>query len=400
MAVDVDTQGPEPQHENLEIGSPPLYDDNGPPPSSPQPLLPPPSSPPLPLTESASTLPPDAASKRQRRPNVRLNEIGSESPLANVVEYLLKHKSHHGVVGAKRGRPPKLASPGKLRKKSKPLPNFSSQEKHDGGDYDIKHGGEDDVEAVNAEHGDGEHHAEVIKPLSRKPYEKQKLTLKVKNRKVGGLGKKHNIGTGIVKHAKRPKVIFPRAEGNGNNWMHKTVDGFLEAADGGVYACSDTDKHVRSLSAHAQPAMFSFESDSPKGLKQVQAATKRKKKVATALNQPLATECAHKDGAIEEKEDPSSSALQDLRMQGPVWERGIPPLDEKVREWMQRIGLEKYAPVFQHHEVGDDVLPLLTMEDLKEMGIQAVGARRKFFSEIVKRKHSMMPASESLAEEK
>ncbi|KAI5061892.1 hypothetical protein GOP47_0022431 [Adiantum capillus-veneris] len=374
MTVDVEPQGPEHQ-DNPDMAPPPPPHSGTP---SPQPPLPPPS-PPLQPPDSASALPPDAASKRQRRPNVRLNEIGSESCLANVVEYLLKRKGHHGVVGAKRGRPPKLASPD--------------------GDGDGEHHAED-IKPDSRKPYEKQKLAEDIKPDSRKPYEKQKLTPKVKNRKGGGLGKNHNTGTGITKHAKRPKVMFPHGEGNGNNWMQKTADGFLEAADGCVYACSDTDKHVRSPSPHAQPAMFSFESDSPKGLKKTQVTTKRKKKAVTGLKLPSAAECAHKNGAIEEKEDPSSSALQELRMQGPVWERGVAPLDERVREWMQKIGLEKYAPIFQHHEVGDDVLPLLTMDDLKEMGIQAVGARRKFFSEITKRKQSLMLANESLAGEK
>uniref|UniRef100_M8BBN7 Uncharacterized protein n=1 Tax=Aegilops tauschii TaxID=37682 RepID=M8BBN7_AEGTA len=36
------------------------------------------------------------------------------------------------------------------------------------------------------------------------------------------------------------------------------------------------------------------------------------------------------------------------------------------------------------HEVDDEVLPLLTLEDLKDMGIGAVGSRRKMFAAIQK----------------
>ncbi|KAM7471560.1 hypothetical protein LguiA_009743 [Lonicera macranthoides] len=55
-----------------------------------------------------------------------------------------------------------------------------------------------------------------------------------------------------------------------------------------------------------------------------------------------------------------------------------------VREWLNQLGLGRYAPVFEIHEVDDEVLPLLTLEDLKDMGINAVGSRRKMYSSIQK----------------
>ncbi|GAY36821.1 hypothetical protein CUMW_024790 [Citrus unshiu] len=48
-----------------------------------------------------------------------------------------------------------------------------------------------------------------------------------------------------------------------------------------------------------------------------------------------------------------------------------------VRTWLIELGLSRYAPVFEIHEVDDEVLPMLTLEDLKDMGINAVGSRRK-----------------------
>ncbi|BFI42974.1 hypothetical protein MPTK2_8g13740 [Marchantia polymorpha subsp. ruderalis] len=53
-----------------------------------------------------------------------------------------------------------------------------------------------------------------------------------------------------------------------------------------------------------------------------------------------------------------------------------------VRGWLGSLGLDKYADLFEENEVDNDVLPLLTFEDLKEMGIVAVGARRKMFAGI------------------
>ncbi|EEF50100.1 conserved hypothetical protein [Ricinus communis] len=57
---------------------------------------------------------------------------------------------------------------------------------------------------------------------------------------------------------------------------------------------------------------------------------------------------------------------------------------EGVRTWLIELGLSRYAPVFEVHEVDDQVLPLLTLEDLKDMGINAVGSRRKLYSAIQK----------------
>ncbi|KAA8540638.1 hypothetical protein F0562_024443 [Nyssa sinensis] len=42
-----------------------------------------------------------------------------------------------------------------------------------------------------------------------------------------------------------------------------------------------------------------------------------------------------------------------------------------VSVWLNELGLGRYAPVFEIHEVDDEVLPMLTLEDLKDMGINA-----------------------------
>ncbi|XP_057950139.1 uncharacterized protein LOC131145088 [Malania oleifera] len=59
-------------------------------------------------------------------------------------------------------------------------------------------------------------------------------------------------------------------------------------------------------------------------------------------------------------------------------------LDDGVRAWLIELGLSRYAPIFEIHEVDDEVLPMLTLEDLKDMGINAVGSRRKMFASIQK----------------
>jgi hypothetical protein len=53
-----------------------------------------------------------------------------------------------------------------------------------------------------------------------------------------------------------------------------------------------------------------------------------------------------------------------------------------VAEWLWGMGMGRYVPAFEVHEVDAEVLPCLTMDDLRDMGIDAVGARRKLFCAI------------------
>lgn len=54
-----------------------------------------------------------------------------------------------------------------------------------------------------------------------------------------------------------------------------------------------------------------------------------------------------------------------------------------VKEWLIDLGLGKYADLFEMHEVDAEALPLLTYEDLEEMGITALGTRRRIYSAIL-----------------
>lgn len=53
-----------------------------------------------------------------------------------------------------------------------------------------------------------------------------------------------------------------------------------------------------------------------------------------------------------------------------------------VKEWLMDLGLGKYADLFEMHEVDAEALPLLTYEDLKEMGITALSTQRRLYSAI------------------
>src|ERR1700738_4213195 len=44
--------------------------------------------------------------------------------------------------------------------------------------------------------------------------------------------------------------------------------------------------------------------------------------------------------------------------------------------WLRSLGLEKYEAVFRENEINERVLPSLTAEDLKELGVTALGHRR------------------------
>jgi hypothetical protein len=50
--------------------------------------------------------------------------------------------------------------------------------------------------------------------------------------------------------------------------------------------------------------------------------------------------------------------------------------------WLRSLGLERYEAVFRENEIDDTVLPNLTAEDLKELGVSALGLRRKLLDAI------------------
>ena len=53
-----------------------------------------------------------------------------------------------------------------------------------------------------------------------------------------------------------------------------------------------------------------------------------------------------------------------------------------VGGWLRRLGLEQYVAAFRENEIDDTVLPSLTAEDLKDLGVGFVGHRRKLLDAI------------------
>jgi class 3 adenylate cyclase/predicted ATPase len=53
-----------------------------------------------------------------------------------------------------------------------------------------------------------------------------------------------------------------------------------------------------------------------------------------------------------------------------------------VAAWMRKLGLEQYEPAFRENEIDERVLPSLTAEDLKDLGVTLVGHRRRLLDGI------------------
>ncbi len=55
--------------------------------------------------------------------------------------------------------------------------------------------------------------------------------------------------------------------------------------------------------------------------------------------------------------------------------------------WLRSLGLEKYEAAFRENEINERVLPSLTAEDLKEIGVGPVGHRRILLEAIAALRH-------------
>jgi hypothetical protein len=53
-----------------------------------------------------------------------------------------------------------------------------------------------------------------------------------------------------------------------------------------------------------------------------------------------------------------------------------------VGGWLRSLGLERYEAAFRENEIDHTVLPSLTAEDLKELGVGILGHRRKLLDAI------------------
>ena len=51
-----------------------------------------------------------------------------------------------------------------------------------------------------------------------------------------------------------------------------------------------------------------------------------------------------------------------------------------ITNWLRGLGLEQYASAFHDNAIDDEVLRELTADDLKDLGVNLVGHRRKMLT--------------------
>jgi class 3 adenylate cyclase len=69
-------------------------------------------------------------------------------------------------------------------------------------------------------------------------------------------------------------------------------------------------------------------------------------------------------------------------------------------DWLRRLGLEQYEAAFRENDIDDTVLPGLTAEDLKDLGVGPVGHRRKLLDAIAALRAEAKPSDGPLTTEK
>jgi SAM domain (Sterile alpha motif) len=68
-----------------------------------------------------------------------------------------------------------------------------------------------------------------------------------------------------------------------------------------------------------------------------------------------------------------------------------------VARWLRGLRLEQYEQVFRDNDIDSAVLPSLTAEDLKELGIASVGHRRRVLEAITALRERGEPAGDTSA---
>src|SRR5215475_8917678 len=72
-----------------------------------------------------------------------------------------------------------------------------------------------------------------------------------------------------------------------------------------------------------------------------------------------------------------------------------------IAAWLAGLGLERYEPAFRENEIDLGILPSLTTDDLKDLGVVIVGHRRKLQEAIAGLKvalaHAAVPPSSTPA---
>ncbi|KAK9108579.1 hypothetical protein Syun_024590 [Stephania yunnanensis] len=274
------------------------------------------------LAATSSENPAGLTSKRQRRPSVRLGDIGDQPATLRSKQWsgelkAYRHSSHKEFVAAT-----------SKASKTRPLMNLGN-----GGD--AAHETLDGEERNNASF-DG--NLDLAAMVSRKGKD-------FKAARRGG--------------AKRAR----------SNWVSRVDEG---VEGGGEVECP-----VNSMENTAA------NSDRAHGNERDGGFVGQRRPIRARVSE------SRDHGGIE-LDGPSDTEGRDWKCGASVERNGVGereryrPLDDGIRMWLNGLGLGRYYPVFEIHEVDEEVLPLLTLEDLKDMGINAVGSRRKLFCAIQK----------------
>jgi hypothetical protein len=65
-----------------------------------------------------------------------------------------------------------------------------------------------------------------------------------------------------------------------------------------------------------------------------------------------------------------------------------------VAEWLRALGLERYEATFRENDVDAELLPGLTGDDVKEIGITSLGHRRRLLEAIAALRLKDTPAGD------
>src|SRR4029077_5553976 len=83
-----------------------------------------------------------------------------------------------------------------------------------------------------------------------------------------------------------------------------------------------------------------------------------------------------------EPERPSEGVSGSAQRTQPGTKRSPRGGEVDIGQWLRGLGLQSYEQAFRDNGIDFEVLPRLTVDDLKEMGVQAVGHRRKIIEAI------------------
>jgi SAM domain (Sterile alpha motif) len=76
----------------------------------------------------------------------------------------------------------------------------------------------------------------------------------------------------------------------------------------------------------------------------------------------------------------------------------ISPAMKEVADWLQELGVGQYAESFAEHDIDFSILPDLTDQDLKELGVASLGHRRQLLRAIAELTNGEPPSSKPVAE--